>query len=453
LSLQKFMHTSRAARSSIPRLQFYRAKRGSRVCIQQQQRLTAIRALKSQHQARAYAADLDDLGPHREAHRRRAEGVRWSPGRERSVAAAGRDRPMRNCRNYDRGPRDQHHSHYDDEGLESAHGLGFTLLPMIRPVEAERRLNATFEPSESGERLDRALTRHFGDLSRTRIKHLVEEGRVSVEGATITDPSWRVKPGQHCTLAVPPPAAAEPEAQKIPLDIRYEDEHVIVLMKPAGLVVHPAPGNPDHTLVNALLAHCGGRLAGIGGVKRPGIVHRLDKDTSGLMVVAKTDLAHERLAADFAARRIERTYVALVWGVPAQRSGEIDAPIGRNPANRKAMAVVARGGKRAVTRYRVLRTFGTVASLLECRLATGRTHQIRVHLASIGHPLIGDPVYGRGRRRRAPAAVRVALDSFPRQALHAAQLGIVHPATGDQRLFTDDLPLDINSLINVLEML
>jgi len=326
---------------------------------------------------------------------------------------------------------------------------------MTQSSDAERRLYATFEPAEAGERLDRALARRFGDLSRSRIKHLVEEGRLAVDGATITDPSWRVKPGQRCVLTVPPPAVSRPEPQSIPLDIRYEDEHLVVLVKPAGLVVHPAPGNPDRTLVNALLAHCGASLAGIGGVKRPGIVHRLDKDTSGLMVVAKTDLAHERLAADFAARRIERAYLALVWGVPTRRSGEIDAAIGRNPANRKTMAVVKRGGKRAVTHYRVLRSFGDVASLIECRLATGRTHQIRVHLAALGHPLIGDAVYGRsrGRKRRLPDALRSALETFPRQALHAAKLGFTHPASGEKLVFSDKIASDINELITFLEAL
>jgi 23S rRNA pseudouridine1911/1915/1917 synthase len=326
---------------------------------------------------------------------------------------------------------------------------------MAQLIDAERRLNATIEAAEAGERLDRALARHFGDLSRTRIKHLIEDGRVAVDGATITDASWRVKPGQHCTLTVPPPAASSPEPQRMPLDIRYEDEHLIVLVKPAGLVVHPAPGNPDRTLVNALLAHCGTSLAGIGGVKRPGIVHRLDKDTSGLMVVAKTDLAHERLASDFAARRIERAYLALVWGVPSKRSNEISGAIGRNPANRKTMAVVSRGGKPAITHYQVLRTYGDVASLLECRLATGRTHQIRVHLASIGHPLIGDPVYGRshGRRRRLPEALRSLLEAFPRQALHAAKLGFIHPARGEGLTFSDKFPHDISRLIKILESL
>ena len=328
-----------------------------------------------------------------------------------------------------------------------------TAPPTDEAVARERVLSATVEAAERGERLDRLLARRFGDLSRTRLKHLVEAGLVSVDGATIKDPSLRVKPGQRCELTVPAPVADAPEAQAMPLDIRYEDADLIVLEKPAGLVVHPAPGNPDQTLVNALLAHCGESLAGIGGVRRPGIVHRLDKDTSGLMVVAKTDRAHAALAADFAARRIERTYLAVTWGAPHPREGEIVGDIGRNPVNRKTMAVVTRGGRTAITRYRVLRIFKDVAALVECRLATGRTHQIRVHLAAHGNPLIGDPVYGRsrGRRRALAAPLRTALESFPRQALHAASLGFSHPANGEWLQFRSDLPSDIKMLIGILE--
>ncbi|HVM81306.1 MAG TPA: RluA family pseudouridine synthase [Stellaceae bacterium] len=319
----------------------------------------------------------------------------------------------------------------------------------------EQRLDAIVEAAEAGERLDRVLARRFGDLSRTRLKQLVVEGRVSVDGATITNPSLRVKPGQRCTVNLPPPVAAAPEAQSIPLYIRYEDEELLVLEKPAGLVVHPAPGNPDRTLVNALLAHCGESLAGIGGVRRPGIVHRLDKDTSGLMVVAKTERAHAALAADFAARRIDRAYLAAVWGVPQPREGEIAGAIGRNPRNRKTMAVVSRGGKPAVTNYRVLRIFKDVAALVECRLATGRTHQIRVHLASKGNPLIGDPVYGRsrGRKRALPEPLRPALEAFPRQALHAATLGFEHPVTKKWLVFQSELPKYFKELIDILERL
>ena len=310
----------------------------------------------------------------------------------------------------------------------------------------------TVEESEAGERLDRLLAARLGGLSRTRLKRLVEEGHVSLGGATICDPSLRVKPGETFVVRVPPPADDRPLPQAMALDIRFEDEHVIVVDKPAGLVVHPAPGNPDRTLVNALIAHCGASLSGIGGVRRPGIVHRLDKDTSGLMVVAKTELAHRHLAADFAARRVERAYRAFVWGVPSPRAGEIAAAIGRSPRDRKKMAVVARGGKNAVTRYRVAASFGLVAAELECRLATGRTHQIRVHLAARGHPLIGDAAYGGARRRaNVPERARTALAAFPRQALHAALLGFTHPATGAALRFESALPVDLMALKEVLE--
>lgn len=319
----------------------------------------------------------------------------------------------------------------------------------------EQRLSATAGEGDRGERLDRMLAQHFRDLSRTRLKHLVEQGRVTMDGATITDPSMRVKPGQRFLVAEPAPIADRPLPQAMALDIRYEDDDLLVLDKPAGLVVHPAPGNPDHTLVNALLAHCGESLSGIGGVRRPGIVHRLDKDTSGLLVVAKSAPAHAGLAADFAARRIERIYQAVVWGVPSPRSGEIAGAIGRNRANRKKMAVVTRGGKPAVTRYRVLRLYKDAAALVECRLATGRTHQVRVHLAEIGHPLIGDPVYGRsrGRRRALPEPLRTALDAFPRQALHAASLGFRHPITGMRLELESDIPFDMKELTIKLEEL
>jgi 23S rRNA pseudouridine1911/1915/1917 synthase len=239
------------------------------------------------------------------------------------------------------------------------------------------------------------------------------------------------------------------------LTIRYEDAHLLVIDKAAGLVVHPAAGNPDGTLVNALLAHCGESLAGIGGVRRPGIVHRLDKDTSGLMVVAKDELAQARLAADFAARRITRAYQAVVWGVPQPRAGEIAGRIGRSPRNRKKMAVLSAGGKPAVTHYRVLRAFKDVAALVECRLATGRTHQIRVHMSERGHPLIGDPIYGNprslGRLRGLSGETREPLAAFPRQALHAVLLGFQHPSTGENIEFSSKLPRDIEELVTLLE--
>jgi 23S rRNA pseudouridine1911/1915/1917 synthase len=315
--------------------------------------------------------------------------------------------------------------------------------------------HVTAAPGDAGERLDRLLAQRLSELSRTRVKQLVESGRVTLEGATISDPSLRVKPGQSFVLSLPEPVPDRPAAQAMDLAIVFEDAHLIVIDKPAGLVVHPAPGNPDRTLVNALLAHCGESLAGIGGVKRPGIVHRLDKDTSGLMVVAKDEAAHAKLSADFAAHRITRAYQGVVWGVPQPRQGEIVTRIGRSPRHRQKMAVLRQGGKEAVTRYRVLVAYRDVAALTECRLATGRTHQIRVHMTESGHPLIGDPVYGNSRRpgrlARLGDEARRALGAFPRQALHAALLGFHHPASHDYLEFSSPLPRDIRELLTVLE--
>jgi 23S rRNA pseudouridine1911/1915/1917 synthase len=251
-------------------------------------------------------------------------------------------------------------------------------------------------------------------------------------------------------VVVPPPQPVRPEAQAMDLEVVFEDAHLIIVDKPAGLVVHPAPGHADGTLVNGLLAHCRDSLSGIGGVSRPGIVHRLDKDTSGLLAAAKTDAAHHALAEQFAAHTIERAYQAVVWGVPRRRRGEISGNIGRSRANRKKMAVLAAGGKPALTRYRVVRPLGRQAALMECRLATGRTHQIRVHMADLGHPIVGDPVYG-GRRRGAQAAARAG--AFGRQALHAHILGFVHPATRTTLRFCSRLPCDIKALIEYLEAL
>ncbi|MEA2782727.1 MAG: rRNA synthase [Rhodospirillaceae bacterium] len=309
-------------------------------------------------------------------------------------------------------------------------------------------------PEDAGERLDRFLARRLAGLSRSRLKQLIEAGCVSAGGATLSDPSQRVKPGQIFTVAVPDPTPATPEGQAIDLAIVYEDEDLIVVDKPAGMVVHPAPGNPDRTLVNALIAHCGASLSGIGGERRPGIVHRLDKDTSGLIVAAKNDATHQALAADFAARRIERRYLALVWGCPSPREGEITGAIGRHPVDRKRMAVVKRGGKAALTRYRVMEVLGLSASLVECRLATGRTHQIRVHMAATGHSLLGDPVYGRetaDRRARLGPSGRAALAGFHRQALHAASLGFVHPRTKAPLSFESPLPDDLARLIKAMK--
>jgi 23S rRNA pseudouridine1911/1915/1917 synthase len=308
----------------------------------------------------------------------------------------------------------------------------------------------TADSAEAGRRVDRLIADRLPALSRSRVKLLIETGRAAIDGATITNPSFRVKPGNRVMIDVPAPIDDHPAAQAIDLAIVHEDDDLVVLDKPPGMVVHPAPGNPDLTLVNALLAHCGDSLAGIGGVRRPGIVHRIDKDTSGLMVVAKTDLAHAALSAAFAGRTIERAYLAVVWGMPSPREGIIDQPIGRSPTNRKKMAVVATG-KPAITAYRVVRPLGATAALVECRLKTGRTHQIRVHMTSIGHPLVGDPVYGKvppGLRRSGEAGAAVV---FPRQALHARLLGFDHPRTGAHLRFESVIPEDLAELIADLE--
>ncbi len=310
---------------------------------------------------------------------------------------------------------------------------------------------------DAGERLDRLLSRRLPGFSRSRLKQLIEAGSVTCNKSAITAPSYRAKAGEVFVVEVPAAAPARPEGQAIPLDVVYEDADLIVIDKPAGLVVHPAPGNPDRTLVNALIAHCGDSLTGVGGVRRPGIVHRLDKDTSGLLVAAKTAAAHGALVAQFAARTIERSYAALVWGVPAPATGEISGNIGRSPQNRKKMAVLARGGRPAVTRYRVCKVLaGGRASLVECRLMTGRTHQIRVHLSAHGHPVIGDPLYGRSPARRLaglPEPVRDQIRDLNRQALHAKVLSFTHPATGERVTFSSQLPEKIMRLKSCLEEL
>jgi 23S rRNA pseudouridine1911/1915/1917 synthase len=304
-----------------------------------------------------------------------------------------------------------------------------------------------------GDRADRFLANAIGTLTRSRIKNLIEAGFASRDGTVFTQPADPVRPGALYELAPPAPVSAVPQPEKIPFDILFEDRHLLVLDKPAGLVVHPAPGNLEGTLVNALLAHCGETLPGIGGEKRPGIVHRLDRDTSGVMVVAKTEQALASLSAAFAARDIERAYRALVWGIPAPSAGAIEGAIGRDPRDRKRMALVSKGGKAALTHYATVSVFHAAVSLLECHLATGRTHQIRVHLSSQGHPVVGDPVYLRripAASRGVPEPVRVACLDFPRQALHAATLGFRHPATGAQLRFETPLPADFQSLMNTL---
>ena len=318
---------------------------------------------------------------------------------------------------------------------------------MIEPI----RLTAP--PEAAGQRADRYLAEASGTLSRSRVKGLIEAGRATRDGVALTQPAEPIRAGSAYELTQPDPVSATPLPQPIPFTILHEDRHLIVLDKPAGLVVHPAPGNQDGTLVNALLAHCGNTLPGIGGERRPGIVHRLDRDTSGVMVVAKTEQALAALSAAFAARDVERAYTALVWGLPNPASGEIEGAIGRDPRDRKRMAMVDRGGKAALTRYRTTAVFQASATLLECRLATGRTHQIRVHLSANGHPVVGDPVYLRripAVSRAMPEPARSQLLDFPRQALHAATLGFRHPATGAELRFETPLPQDFQALLSAL---
>lgn len=311
----------------------------------------------------------------------------------------------------------------------------------------------TVTQAEDGKRLDAFLASGSEGLSRTRLKQLIQDGHITGPDGPCLDPSTKVRAGQAFSVTVPASEDAVPVAQQIDLTIVYEDEDVIVIEKPAGMVVHPAAGNPDGTLVNALLAHCGDSLSGIGGVKRPGIVHRIDKETSGLMVVAKNDIAHQSLSRQFAEHSLDRAYGALVWGVPNPGSGRIDLPIGRSPKDRKKMAVRASGGKSAVTHYRTERIFAGTVSLIECRLETGRTHQIRVHLSHTGHPLLGDPVYSRAQRRvkRAPVEMPLAVHGFSRQALHAKLIGFEHPRTLERVQFFSEYPKDINDLIGVLD--
>ncbi len=308
------------------------------------------------------------------------------------------------------------------------------------------------EEEDQGERLDRWLSKQADDLSRSRVKALLDDGRITLDGQVVSTANSRLLINQEIIVRIPPAAPALPQPQDIPLTVVYEDEHLIVISKPAGMVVHPAAGSPDGTLVNALLHHCQGSLSGIGGVARPGIVHRIDKDTSGLLVVAKTDRAHHGLAEQFAAHTLDRAYWAVVWGRPSPSKGEITGNIGRSPQNRQKMAVVTRGGKEALTRYRTLDRYQDGAiSLVECRLATGRTHQIRVHMTHIGHTLLGDPLYGSQRRQKSlDLTAQNGLSGFCRQALHAYRLGFVHPITGIPLTFTSPIASDIAALIQAL---
>jgi 23S rRNA pseudouridine1911/1915/1917 synthase len=326
---------------------------------------------------------------------------------------------------------------------------------------ADAAFHLTVDEAEAGERLDRFLAAsepaRTASLSRTRLKGLIEGGSVRLDGAVVADASLKLRAGQVIELTVPPPEDPVPQGEALPLTIVYEDAHLIVLDKPAGLVVHPAPGHPSGTLVNALIAHCGSELSGIGGVRRPGIVHRLDKDTSGLLVVAKNDAAHQGLAALFAdhgrSEPFTREYLAFVWGVPNRPAGTVDAPLGRHRTDREKMTVT-QDGREAITHWELCGSFlgrngEPVASLLRCALETGRTHQIRVHMAHLGHPLLGDPLYGSGFKTKAALlgdAAQAALAQLDRQALHAAVLGFSHPVSGDELHFESALPPDLQQL-------
>jgi len=339
----------------------------------------------------------------------------------------------------------------------------------MTPIPADCSESAPFDvtipPEGHGLRLDRALADAVTSLSRSRLQGLIRDGAVACDGATISDPGRRVKPGERYTIVVPPAEPAVPMPERMALAIVHEDDHVIVVDKPAGLVVHPAAGHESGTLVNALIAHCGASLSGIGGVRRPGIVHRLDKDTSGLLIVAKTDLAHQALSAQFHAHgadgRLERRYLALVWGGPVRQHGTVDVPLGRSRASRTKIAVTrGEDGRRAVTHFEVLERFNgadgkPLAALLVLTLETGRTHQIRVHMAHAGHPVMGDPVYATGFQTSASrlgAEARAALARLDRQALHAAFLTIEHPATGERLAFESPLPADVGSLLDGLRL-
>ena len=320
-------------------------------------------------------------------------------------------------------------------------------------------LDISVPPGAEGERIDRLLANTLPDRSRSFLKRLIEDGCLDAageHGATIIEPSYRVKPGERFLLRIPASVDPEPLGENIPLNVVFEDDDLIVINKPPGLVVHPAPGNLTGTLVNALIAHCGASLKGIGGVRRPGIVHRLDKDTSGIMVSAKTGPAHEGLTRQFADHSIERAYAAFVWGMPSPSQGTVEGNIGRSPRNRKKMAVLTLGGKTALTNYRTEAAYAAgAASLVECRLETGRTHQIRVHMAHIGHAVIGDPVYGGGSTRArmsqlSPEASNM-IAGFRRQALHARLLGFEHPISGEFQQFEAALPDDLAVLAQNLQ--
>ena len=327
---------------------------------------------------------------------------------------------------------------------------------LTRTMTSAQTLTLQVNADDAGNRLDRWLAEAADGLSRSRVQALIQDGKLQGPGGdVVSDASRKVRDGETFVLHIPAPTPARPQAEDIPLEVLHEDSDLIVINKPPGLVVHPAPGHYTGTLVNALLHHCRGSLSGIGGVTRPGIVHRLDKDTAGVMVCAKSDIAHRGLVDQFQVHSIERAYQAVVWGLPQPTKGRIENRIGRDPRNRKRMAVVDGGGKEAITDYKVIRKIGSVASLVDCHLFTGRTHQIRVHLTSLGHPLVGDVTYqGRAsaKRNRDPV-IQSALQTYPYQALQAYLLGFKHPATGKHIRISIKLSKEINGLIDSLEEL
>jgi 23S rRNA pseudouridine1911/1915/1917 synthase len=338
--------------------------------------------------------------------------------------------------------------------------------------QGENHTELLISAEDSGQRLDRVLARALPEFSRSRLQALLEQGHITRQpDGKIPNASEKVSAGQRYRVHIPAAKPVEVQAQELPLEIVFEDEHLLVINKAAGMTVHPAPGSPDETLVNALLAHCGETLSGIGGEMRPGIVHRLDKETSGLMVVAKHDAAHQHLSAQLQARTLKRVYRCVAWGVPPRINGSFEGDVGRNPSDRKRMAVVTRGGKPARTHYQVLETFhppagrkdsgDTLASYVECQLDTGRTHQIRVHFSHHGQPLIGDPLYGMTPLRRLghkrmeqfPPALIETLKAFERQALHALRLQFIHPANGEQMTFEAPLSADMEALLGAWRLL
>ena len=380
--------------------------------------------------------------------------VRGEDRRSRRLTGAGKE-----GNDQHRGADQDQHAHSHGQGNQPTHRLAPFFRPrysVVVPNKGET-LRLTAPSNAAGERLDRFLAERIGTMSRSRVKSLIEAGQVRRDGIVVREPAEGVRPGAAYEVDVPEPRPAVPLPERIPVPILFEDADLIVLDKPAGLVVHPAPGNESGTLVNAMIAHAGEELA-IGGEQRPGIVHRLDKDTSGVMVVAKTQEAMNALSAAFATRDLERAYLALAWGLPAPAAGEIEGAIGRDPRDRKRMAIRppgVPGGKPALTRYRTLQTWHAAVSLLECRLATGRTHQIRVHLSAQGHPIVGDPVYLRripAASRGVPEPARGRLLDFPRQALHAAVLGFRHPRTRAMLRFETPMPPDMTELVSSLQI-